>query len=125
MEIEMSITDATRAVDQKDAAQQTMREILALIEDTSNYVAKATRNMTTASPERRKLREEMERAFLDFIRATGSSESARAYTVQPETIVSLMLSQSMTADPPTPSALLVGGRDITSVQQSDAAAAVA
>jgi hypothetical protein len=98
----MNISDVTRAVDAKDAAQQKLREMLALIEDTANYIAKATRGITTATPERRKLREEMERSLADFITATASPDAARAYTVQPDTTVSLMLSQSMSA-PPGPS----------------------
>lgn len=122
-----TISDAMRAAEEKIAeqdvsAQQTVREMLALIEDTSNYIAKKTRNVTTATPERRKLREEMERALNDFITATGNPTAARAYTLQPETMVSLMLSQSMTAYAPTPSAVLVGGLGLTSVQHSDAAA---
>ena len=93
----MNISDLTRAVDGKDKAQQTLREMLALIEDTAAYIAKATRGITTATPERRKLREEMERSLADFIAATANPEAARAYTVQPDTTVSLMLSQSMSA----------------------------
>jgi hypothetical protein len=96
---QMNISDVTRAVDAKDAAQQKLREMLALIEDTSNYIAKGTRGITTATPERRKLREEMERSLADFLQATSNPESARAYTIQPETTVSLMLSQTMTAAP--------------------------
>jgi hypothetical protein len=97
MSLNMNISDLTRAIDGKDRAQQTLREMLALIEDTSGYIAKQTRGITTATPERRKLREEMERSLADFLQATSNPESARAYTVQPETTVSLMLSQTMTA----------------------------
>jgi hypothetical protein len=97
----MNISDVTRAVDAKDAAQQALREMLALIEETSNYIAKATRGITTATPERRKLREEMERSLSHFLSATASPDAARAYTIQPEATVSLMLSQSMTASAPT------------------------
>jgi hypothetical protein len=97
MSLNMNISDLTRAIDGKDRAQQTLREMLALIEDTAAYIAKGTRGITTATPERRKLREEMERSLADFLQATSNPESARAYTVQPETTVSLMLSQTMTA----------------------------
>ena len=99
MTLNMNISDLTRAIDSKDKAQQTLREMLALTEDTANYIAKATRGITTATPERRKLREEMERSLAEFLQATSNPEAARAYTVQPETTVSLMLSQTMTAGP--------------------------
>lgn len=117
----MNISDVTRAVDAKDAAQQKLREMLALIEDTSNYIAKATRGITTATPERRKLREEMERSLADFLTATASPDAARAYTVQPETTVSLMLSQSMTASIEQAAASLAIGKRTPAEQATSAA----
>lgn len=92
----MNISDITRSLDARDKAQQTLREMLALIEDTSAYIAKVTRGITTATPERRKLREEMERSLSEFLQATSSPDAALAYTLQPEATVSLMLSQTMT-----------------------------
>jgi hypothetical protein len=109
MNLNMNISDLTRAIDGKDKANQSLREMLALIEDTANYLAKTTRGVTTATPERRKLREEMERSLLEFITATTNPDAARAYTVQPETTISLMLSQSMTSGPePKTEAIPVG-----------------
>lgn len=116
----MNISDVTRAVDAKDKAQQTLREMLGLIEDTANYVAKATRGVTTATPERRKLREEMERSLADFLQATSSPDAARAYTVQPETTLSLMLSQTMTSAPDTKAESLPPAASIPAQKQAAA-----
>lgn len=63
-----SITDAMRAVDEDRTREQVSEEILAVTEDFVEYVARRGRGITVATPERRKLREAIERIVLSFVR---------------------------------------------------------
>lgn len=62
-----SITDAMRAVDEGRSREQISEEILAVTEDFVEYVARRGRGITMATPERRRLREAIERIVLSFV----------------------------------------------------------
>lgn len=63
-----SVTEATRRVDAADDIVSTNEEILAVAEDFAHYVAARSRDITVATPARRRLREEIERVVLAFVR---------------------------------------------------------
>lgn len=63
-----SITDAMRAIDEARSQEQISEEILAVTEDFVEYVARRGRGITVATPERRRLREAIERIVISFVR---------------------------------------------------------
>ncbi len=95
----MTLSEITQRVDGQEAASSAIRNAFSLTEQVANDLARMLRGMTTATPERRKLREDVERAVEEFIRATASPDAALSYT-QPETSLSLILSQSPAANTP-------------------------
>lgn len=95
MDATASISTATAAVDQKEAAEQTLRELLSFIEDAAAYIAHRARGQTTATPERRRLRADIERAVSAYLEATTGFDASRDYTPAPEDMVKAMLAQSM------------------------------
>lgn len=73
-----------------------LRNAISLIEQTANDIARMTRGITTATPERRRFREAFEEAFSDFIKATASPDAAATYTM-PEATLLRLLAQSPAA----------------------------
>lgn len=90
----MEISELTREVDASENAQQVMRELLSFIEDAAAYIAARSRGQTMATPERRRLREDIEKAMRDYIVATVRPETAKAYASTPADMVEAMLRQS-------------------------------
>jgi hypothetical protein len=103
-----SIRPLLKAADRAADPGTTIRDMVSLIEQTVNDIARLTRSMTTATPERRRFREDVEDAFKRFIESTGAPESAAAYA-QPETTLLRIYGQSVAAsagatDPKSPAA---------------------
>lgn len=81
-----SIRPALRATDRALDPATTIRDMVSLIEQTVNDIARLTRGMTTATPERRRFREEVEDAFKRFIEGTASPAAARTYSMPDDTL---------------------------------------
>lgn len=93
-----SLRPVLDAADRGEDPAVILRSALSLVEQTAHDVARLTRGVTTATPERRKLREAFEIALSDFIAGTASHENAVTYTM-PEASLLRILAQSPAAQP--------------------------
>ncbi len=89
-----SVADATRRVEIAEAEVSVNEEILAVAEDFAHYVASRSRGITVATPARRRLREDIERVVLAFVR---SAEPPSALDKRAEARVEEIVRQAMSS----------------------------
>ena len=93
---ENNLSAALQRVDTQESAADAIGDVFSVIEETTNYMAMRLRGMSTATRERRKLREEIEQAVKRFIEATNDPGKAAVYA-HPGNIVQLICLQSPAA----------------------------
>lgn len=85
-----SLSTVLQAAERAEDPTVIARNAISLIEQTAHDLARLTRGMTTATPERRKLREAFERAFHDFVAGTATADAAASYALPEATLVRII-----------------------------------